>query len=148
MIWNWQKADWTHFSYKSIGLDLLKAEFLRKSGVLFGVFKHLSATDKTQLVIELLRDEALKTSEIEGEFLNRESIQSSLRKHFGMQTTTKRIPIKEQGTGLMMIWHLRSLFPMIDFLHHAHKKQQTDKDKNIGHKEPCLRHRQNKKTIS
>jgi Domain of unknown function (DUF4172) len=46
----------------------------------FCAFKHVGAGDRDTLKIELISDEALKTSEIEGEILNRDSVQSSL--HF------------------------------------------------------------------
>jgi len=39
----------------------------------------LGDEDKRQLTIELISNEALKTSEIEGEYLDRDSLQSSIR---------------------------------------------------------------------
>jgi hypothetical protein len=57
----------------------VERQFLLRSGGFFGVFKHVSREDQDSLKIELISDEALKTSEIEGEILNRDSVQSSLR---------------------------------------------------------------------
>ena len=79
MTWNWQQPEWPNFSYDKRQLEDLEARFLYDSGLLFGVFKHLSEQAKSQLTIELISNEALKTSEIEGEYLNRESLQSSIR---------------------------------------------------------------------
>ncbi len=50
-----------------------------------------------------MSDEALKTSEIEGEILNRDSVQSSIRKHFGLQTDHRKIPPAEQGIAEIMV---------------------------------------------
>ena len=47
--------------------------------------------------------EALKTSEIEGEFLNRDSIQSSIRRNFGLETDNHKILPAEQGIAEMMV---------------------------------------------
>ena len=58
-----------------------------------GTVKHLDGSEREQLTIKLLSDEALKTSEIEGEHLDRENVQSSVRKQFGLQVESKgRIP--------------------------------------------------------
>ena len=44
--------------------------------------RHLSGEDQAELTIELISNEAIKTSEIEGEILDRVSLQSSLMKEF------------------------------------------------------------------
>jgi len=75
----------------------LENKFLKNSGILLGTFKHLDIDDKNHLVVEFLSSKAIKTSEIEGEYLNRASVQSSIRKHFGLQADNRRIPKAEQG---------------------------------------------------
>ena len=55
-----------------------------RCGEFIGVFKHVGLQDQDTLKIELLSDEAVKTSEIEGEVLNRDSVQSSLRHQLGL----------------------------------------------------------------
>ena len=49
---------------------------LLRSGEFMGVFRHVGADDQNALRIELISEEAVKTSEIEGEILNRDSVQS------------------------------------------------------------------------
>ena len=73
MIWNWQQDEWPHFSYDSKALEGLEAQFLRNSGESLGAFKHVSEDDKNLLKVELISEEALKTSKIEGETLDRDS---------------------------------------------------------------------------
>lgn len=53
--------------------------------------------------INLLSDEAFKTSEIEGEILNRDSLQSSLLQNFGLSKNHTRIPPAEKEITDMMI---------------------------------------------
>jgi Fic family protein len=50
-----------------------------------------------------MTDEAMKTSQIEGELLNRDSVQSSLRREFGLETEARRIPPAERGIAEMMM---------------------------------------------
>ena len=84
MKWNWQQADWPRFTYDAKVIASLEADFLRESGILIGAFKHLDADEKDLLTVDLISSEALKTSAIEGEFLNRDSLQSSIRRQFGL----------------------------------------------------------------
>jgi len=103
MKWNWQQKDWPYFSYNKDLLEKLEDEFLYQSGLLVGVYSHLSKDNKDNLIIDLLSDEALKTSEIEGEYLNRDSVQSSVKKHFGFLDANTKIPLAERGISEMMI---------------------------------------------
>lgn len=103
MIWNWQQADWPHFTYDCKVLDGLEARFLRNAGESIGAFKHVSEGDKNLLKVELISEEALNTSKIEGEILDRGSLQSSIGKQFGIHTDHRRIPPAEQGVTAMMV---------------------------------------------
>lgn len=102
-MWSWQYEDWPEFKYDEKVLKALEDTFLHQSGVLRGTLYHLTPEDKTKFIVELMSHEALKTSEIEGEFLNRESLQSSLKKHFGVSSTVGRILPSEQGVSDMMM---------------------------------------------
>ncbi len=86
MIWNWQQAGWPQFTYNASLLDDFEKRLLLEMGVSFGAIKHLSEDDKRQLTIELISNEALKSSAIEGEYLNRDSLQSSICRQFGLIT--------------------------------------------------------------
>ncbi|MEI8140690.1 MAG: Fic family protein [bacterium] len=103
MTWNWQQDDWPHFRYNDKVLAPLESLFLRQSGELCGAIRHLSVEDKQVLTVTLISEEALKTSEIEGEYLNRDSLQSSIRRQFGLKTDERRIPVAEQGLSEMMV---------------------------------------------
>lgn len=103
MKWNWQKNEWPQFNYKRSALADLEARFLRQSGVFLGALKHVSAADKDTLTVDLMSTEALKTSEIEGEILNRDSLQSSIRRNFGLDDNNHKIPPAEQGIAEMMV---------------------------------------------
>lgn len=102
MQWNWQQADWPNFTYDVENLALLEQKFLQSSGEVIGAVRHFSEDDSSQLRIELLSDEAVKTSEIEGEFLDRASVQSSLRQQFGLNTDGRPVRPQERGIAEMM----------------------------------------------
>lgn len=103
MAWNWEEPTWPRFTYDATALEPLEAEFLLRSGEFIGAFKHVSPDDQENLRIELISDEALKTSEIEGEILDRDSVQSSLRHQFGLGDQQAGVPPAERGIAQMMV---------------------------------------------
>ncbi len=108
MKWNWQRKDWPHFTYDKKALVNLEAQFLQHSGMLIGSFEHLNQVDKNELTITLIADEAEKTSKIEGEYLDRDSLQSSIQKQFGLKTGNRKVPPAEEGISQLMIDLYRS----------------------------------------
>ena len=103
MIWNWEQPDWAVFRYDKNRLESWEARFLHSAGLISGLIKHLDPGSGDQLRIELIGDEAVQTSAIEGEILDRESVQSSLRRQFGLNPDDRRIPPAEQGIAEMMV---------------------------------------------
>ena len=106
--WNWQQDDWPHFRFDKTALAENETKFLLHSGLLLGALLHMHDDDKSALTVDLISNEALKTSEIEGEYLNRESVQSSIRRNFALATDARRIPPAEQGIADMMMDLYRS----------------------------------------
>lgn len=82
--WNWQKDDWTKFIYDNKEIEKLERDYAKQSGFSLGIARHLSCEDQNDLIVELVSNEAIKTSEIEGEFLDRKSLQASIRREFGL----------------------------------------------------------------
>jgi Fic family protein len=103
MIWNWQKPDWPDFSWDKAHLAKSEEQFLLETGVFVGTVKHLGPEDRDQLTVEAMSTEALTTSEIEGEILDRASVQSSIRKQLGLASDNRRVGPAEQGIAEMMV---------------------------------------------
>jgi Fic family protein len=78
------------------------------TGLFAGTVKHLPASDQEQLTVEAISTEAVTTSEIEGEILDRTSVQSSIRRQFGLATDNRRVAAAEQGISEMMVDLYRS----------------------------------------
>ena len=115
MTWNWQKPDWPHFSWDKTRLMKLEERFLLEAGTFVGAVKHLVREDREQLTVEAMSTEALTTSEIEGEILDRASVQSSIRKLLGLATDKRRAGPAEQGIAEVMVdLYRRSAEPLSD----------------------------------
>lgn len=102
-VWNWMLKDWPNFSYDEKALEALEYQFSEKSGTVFGVLKHIRKDSKDDFLVEVLSDEAMKTSEIEGEYLNRDSVRSSIKKNLGLAVEKRKIPPAEYGISEMMV---------------------------------------------
>ncbi len=108
MKWNWQLAKWPSFSFNNNNLSGFEQRFFSLSGAAFGIFKCLDASEQDQLRVQLLSEEAMNTSAIEGEYLNRESLQSSICRELGLTTQKSHITLAEENIVKMMLdvyWH-------------------------------------------
>jgi Fic family protein len=102
MVWNWELPCWPKFEWN---LELLRAReqvFMENAAIAVGTMRHLGKDDREDVVIELLSSDALSTSAIEGEVLDRDSVQSSLRRQLGMSAAAFRSRPAEAGIAEMM----------------------------------------------
>jgi Fic family protein len=114
MKWNWQQTDWPEFTWNATRLAQAEAQFLLHSGRFLGTVQHLAQDDRDQLVVEAMSNEALTTSEIEGEILNRDSVQSSIRRQLGLAADRRKLLPAEQGIGEMIVDLYRNFADPLD----------------------------------
>ena len=84
MTYNWQQPDWTDFKYDITAVQDVLFAFAEKTGQVSGILKTLPDNIQTDAIIDLMVSEAIKTSEIEGEYLNRSDVMSSIRHNLGL----------------------------------------------------------------
>lgn len=101
MAWNWTFDDWPQFTFDGDALLALERAFLVSTGEVAGTMRHMDAQTREELRIEILIDEALTTSRIEGEVLDRASVQSSLCRQFGLAAHGQPGGLKERGIAEM-----------------------------------------------
>lgn len=102
MSWNWQLSNWPHFSYQLDSIADLERQFLLDAGGATAFLKNINKQDYNQFVVEILSQEGEESSKIEGEILDRESLQSSIKRHFGFHPEAKREPKKESGMAELL----------------------------------------------
>lgn len=59
---------WPDFSCGGSHLAPLEEQFLLRAGEMLGAVRHLGAEEGDEFRIEIIREEAIRTSRIEGEF--------------------------------------------------------------------------------
>lgn len=100
MVYNWELPDWPDFSYHQSISENLHAGFLLKSGQIFGFLKGFPKHNQTELILEVMVEEAIKTSEIEGEFISRQDVLSSIRKNLGIHENQPLLVKDHRAKGI------------------------------------------------
>lgn len=95
MPWNWELPNWPQFTYNLGSISQNERQFLLEVGSASAFLKSIVDSEYNKFVVEILSSEGLESSRIEGEILDRESLQSSIQRNFNLQTTVKRETNKE-----------------------------------------------------
>jgi len=93
MNYNWQQPDWKNFSYSLTNMEENLFVFTEQAGQLKGLLKAMPVISQQETIIEILVSEAIKTSEIENEYLSREDVTSSIKNNLGFYKLEK--PVKD-----------------------------------------------------
>ncbi|SMX51163.1 Fic family protein [Actibacterium lipolyticum] len=101
MTWNWQTPDWPKWQYDPQALAAQERQFLLNAGQLIGAWSHLAGPEQQATKVEMLTQEAMQTSAIEGEMLDRASVQSSMRRQFGL-SADRRAGAAESGIAELL----------------------------------------------
>lgn len=101
--WIWQRPEWPRFTWDEAEIAPLEADFRLAAERSLGPAWHLDDEERRELRVEFLTDEAVDTSAIEGEILDRDSVQSSIREHFGWKGKQRRPTPEETGAADLMV---------------------------------------------
>lgn len=104
MVYNWQLQGWPDFTYDVTEVQPLILAFAQETGEVNGLIQGLPNTLKQETLLQLMLSEAVKTSEIEGEYLSREDVMSSIRNNLGLNDTP--VFVKDQrasGVAQLMV---------------------------------------------
>ena len=83
--WIWERENYPDFTYDLKRLENLIQEISREQGYLIAMTQTMPNNIILQRQSEALTNEAIGTSAIEGEILNRESVKASIAKKFGFE---------------------------------------------------------------
>ncbi len=103
MKWIWQRPDWPDFRYDKRALEGRELAFRINSERLAGRFEVLPNVSREDATIGLMLSEAIKTSAIEGEELDRESVRSSLLSLITSDTLPDSTDRKAAGAASLLV---------------------------------------------
>lgn len=84
-IYIWQRPDWPDFKWNQEIVDEVLNKAVHSHGILLGKMSTVGLYEKNKSILASLTDELVKSSEIEGEFLNAESVRSSIARKLGIK---------------------------------------------------------------
>lgn len=84
-LYIWEEGDWPHFRWDGAALLQPLGVARRKQGELLGAMQGLGFELRQQAQLEALTEEVLKSSEIEGEQLDKDSVRSSIARQLGIE---------------------------------------------------------------
>jgi len=102
-MYNWQHKNWPEFKFDSSSIDKELMRFMLKAGELKGILSALPKDISTETIIQIMVTEAIKTSEIEGEIINRIDVMSSIRKNLGLHISQEPKDKNAIGLSLLLI---------------------------------------------
>lgn len=105
MAYIWQDKNWPEFKYDASSIESDVIAFSMGLGQSKSIIELIDPATSEEIISEILADEAMKTSEIEGEMLARSDVVSSIRKNLGIhskQASAVRDP-RAKGVAKMIV---------------------------------------------
>ena len=104
MIYNWQQKDWPEFRYDLSGIDDALLAFSERTGRASGLLSGLPDTAQMEAMVDMMVSEAVTTSAIEGEYVSRKDVMSSIRRNLGLSHESKGHGDKRaEGAAALMV---------------------------------------------
>jgi len=83
-VYLWQDADWPNFKWDETRVLPLLNSVQERQARLIGMLSALGFDVKMMTALESMTEDVVRSSEIEGELLNRDSVRSSIARHLGV----------------------------------------------------------------
>lgn len=110
MKYNWQLLDWPDFKYRLDDLEDKLYAFGQYTGHLQGALKAMQEDLQVETLTNTMVAEALKTSEIEGEYLSRKDVMSSIKNNLKLGSEIKQVRDKKAKGAAELMIDVRSSF--------------------------------------
>lgn len=96
-MYNWQIDGWANFQFDEELFVASEKEFFINAGIIEGKLSHVDKIASEQSIVDLLVNEAIKSSAIEGEMISRIDLISSIKRNLGYDTPNHFIKDKRSA---------------------------------------------------
>lgn len=137
MEYIWQHKNFPTFKFDTTQLNDLIQAFALQTGEVNGLLQGLSMQEKDEFLVQIMLHEALKTSEIEGEYFSRIDVMSSIRNRLGLYNSLPKPNDKNAQSIAHLMLEVRKDYnksldiKMIQRWHHILMKNESRI--NAGH---------------
>ena len=84
-VWIWQYEQWPYFCWNDKSIISLLAQVREKQGRLLGLMSGLGFDEQIHSALNVMTEDVLRNSEIEGLLLNPTHVRSSVARHLGLE---------------------------------------------------------------
>jgi Fic family protein len=109
-MYNWEYKEWAKFIYNENVIDEFTQKIAENLGEVNGMLKSFDFEKQQETLIKILISEAQKTSEIEGEYISRQDLMSSIRKKLGLSLGKEWIKDKRAENVALLMLQVRDDF--------------------------------------
>ena len=85
-IYIWQHPSWANFTWDNNRLINLLSEVRNLEGRVYGLMSGMGLDSQNRASLDIMTENVLRSSEIEGELLNPDRVRSSIARHLGLDT--------------------------------------------------------------
>ncbi|MFT7033140.1 MAG: Fic family protein [Cyclobacteriaceae bacterium] len=104
MNYNWQQVNWPNFQYSISSIEDIEAKFFQRSGRTTGLIEGLTEKNQNKTLVDIMVIEAMKSFEIEGEYLSRKDVMSSIKNNLGFNNKLETVKDKKsKGAADLMV---------------------------------------------
>ncbi|WP_298740468.1 Fic family protein [uncultured Chitinophaga sp.] len=129
MLYNWQQPDWPDFKFDPGKIENILLAFAQETGHVSGMLNMLPEALQQEAITNTLIAEAIKTSAIEGEYISRQDVVSSIRNQLGLNISPDPVKDKRaQGVSELVV-DVRNTY-----------KEELTKEKLFGWHKALLKH--------
>jgi Fic family protein len=100
MTYIWQRNNWTNWRYDAADLAMPLAAVCSQQGRLYGRLDDLGMAQRDMALLDAITKDVIKTSEIEGEQLNLQTVRSSVARRLGVDIGALA-PVDRQVEGIV-----------------------------------------------
>ena len=91
MIYNWQQKEWANFTFNRDAISDIVCAFMEKESETDVVLQGLNNDELQTELIHCIISEATTTSEIEGEYINKDDLMSSIKNKLGINVKPETV---------------------------------------------------------
>lgn len=102
-MWSWQHPNWPNFDFDASAFADRVEAFYRSAERLSGRIEGMADRYQSDAVVDLMLSEAITTSAIEGEMLDRDSVRSSLLNLVGIESASPNSDEKAAGAAALLV---------------------------------------------
>ncbi|MDE3056115.1 MAG: Fic family protein [Verrucomicrobiota bacterium] len=143
MPWNWELSDWPNWTYDPALIAEREKKFLLSAGENHAYLKLVEQEARNEWMVDICCTEGVESWRIEGELLDRTSLQKSIRREFGLESDEKEREKEKRAAFLLYDVYKKYAEPVTDamlFSWHCKMFEGKSRIENIGtwrtHPEP------------